>query len=98
LKLPPPAAAVAVSGFELLDCYDLPMDAETIRREALSLSAEERAELAEQLLSSLEPLSEGEMEALWFAEAARRAAEIDSGKAKRYSADGVREQARSLLR
>lgn len=74
------------------------MDTETIRREALSLPAEERAELAEQLLSSLEPLSESEVDALWFAEAARRAHEIDDGKAKRYSSDEVREQARSLLR
>jgi putative addiction module component (TIGR02574 family) len=74
------------------------MDIETIRREALTLPPEVRAELAEQLLSSLEPLSDAEIEQLWFSEAARRAAEIDSGKAKRYSADEVRAQARSLLR
>lgn len=74
------------------------MDADAIRREALSLPPEKRAELAEQLLSSLEPLSESEVEQLWFAEAARRAAEIDSGKAKRYSAEEVRAQAQSLLR
>ena len=74
------------------------MDADTIRREALSLPPEKRAELAEQLLSSLEPLSEAELEKLWFAEAARRADEIDRGQAKRYSADEVRQQAQALLR
>jgi hypothetical protein len=74
------------------------MDIETIRREALTLPAEVRAELAEQLLSSLEPLSDAEVEQLWFSEAARRAAELDRGDAKRYSSDEVRQQARSLLR
>jgi putative addiction module component (TIGR02574 family) len=74
------------------------MDAEIIRREALSLPPQARAELAEQLLSSLEPLSEEEIERLWFAEAARRADEIDRGAAKRYSADEVQQQAKSLLR
>ena len=74
------------------------MDADTSRREALSLPPEQRAELAEQLLSSLEPLSQAEVEKLWFAEAARRADEIDQGQAKRYSADEVREQAQALLR
>jgi putative addiction module component (TIGR02574 family) len=74
------------------------MDAESIRREALSLSREQRAELAEQLLSSLEPLSETEIEHLWFAEAARRAAQIDSRKTKRYAAEEVRAQVQSLLR
>jgi len=74
------------------------MDIETIRREALTLPPDKRAELAEQLLSSLEPLSDSEVEQLWFSEAARRASEIDSGSAKRYSADEVRQQARSLLR
>ena len=74
------------------------MDANTIRREALSLPPEQRAELAERLLSSLESLSDAEAEQLWFAEAARRAEEIDSGLAKRYSAEEVRQQAQALLR
>ncbi|MGQ0698778.1 MAG: addiction module protein [Panacagrimonas sp.] len=53
------------------------MNTETIRREALSLPVQERAELAEQLLSSLDSLSEAEIEQLWLQEAARRAAEMD---------------------
>ncbi len=74
------------------------MDAETIRREALSLSVEKRAELAEQLLSSLDALSEAEVEQLWFQEASRRAEEIDRGVAKRVPSEEVSRQARALLK
>lgn len=74
------------------------MKAETIRREALSLSVQERAELAEQLLSSLDALSEVEIEQLWFQEAARRATEMDQGLTQRFSAQEVRHQAQALLK
>ena len=74
------------------------MKAETIRREALSLSVQERAELAEQLLSSLDALSESEIEQLWLQEAARRAEEVDWGLTKRVAADEVRLEAQALLK
>ena len=74
------------------------MNTETIRREALSLPVQERAELAEQLLSSLDVLSEAEIEQLWLREAARRADELDQGVAKRVPADEVRRQAQALLK
>ena len=74
------------------------MKAEAIRREALSLTARERAELAEQLLASLDALSEDEVAQLWLHEAARRAEEIDRGLTKRISADDVRLEAQALLR
>jgi hypothetical protein len=74
------------------------MNTETIRREALSLPAQARAELAEQLLSSLDSLSEAEIAQLWLHEAARRADYIDRGAAKRVSADEVRHQAQALLK
>lgn len=74
------------------------MNAETIRREALSLPVQERAELAEQLLSSLDALSEAEIEQLWFQEAVRRAEEIDQGLTKRVAAEEVRRQAQALLK
>ena len=74
------------------------MKAETIRREALSLSVQERAELAEQLLSSLDALSEIEIEQLWLQEAARRAVEMDRGLTERVAADEVRRQAHALLK
>ena len=74
------------------------MNTEAIRREALSLTARERAELAEQLLASLDALSEDEAAQLWLHEAARRADEIDRGIAKRISAEDVRREAQALLR
>jgi hypothetical protein len=74
------------------------MDAESIRREALSLSPQERAELAEHSLTSLEALPDTEIEHLWLSEAERRAQELDQGLAKRYSAEEVEQQAKALLR
>ena len=55
------------------------MNTATITSEALSLPVQQRAELAAQLLSSLDALSESEIEPLWFQEAAHRAAEMDQG-------------------
>lgn len=74
------------------------MDPETIRREALLLPAEKRAELAEELISSLADPSDAEIEQLWLQEAARRAEEIDRGDARRIPAEEARRQARSLLK
>ncbi len=74
------------------------MSIENIRREALSLSAQERAELAEQLLSSLDALSPTEIEPLWMQEAARRAVELDQGGSQRIAADVVRQEALALLK
>lgn len=74
------------------------MKVETIRREALSLPVQERAELAEQLLSSLDALSEAEIEQLWLQEAARRADEMDRNLTKRVTAEEVRGQAQTLLK
>lgn len=74
------------------------MSIETIRQEALSLPTEERAQLAEQLLSSLDTLSEVEIEQLWYQEAAERAAELDQGLVERIPADTVRQEALALLK
>lgn len=74
------------------------MSIETVRRQALLLPVQQRAELAEQLLSSLDALSESEIENLWFQEAVRRAAEIDQGIAKRIPAEIVRAEAQALLK
>jgi len=45
----------------------------------LNLPIEDRAGLAEKLLSSLDALTEPEAERLWLMEAQRRCAEIDQG-------------------
>jgi hypothetical protein len=74
------------------------MNTSTITREALSLPVQQRAELAAQLLSSLDALSESEIEPLWFQVAAHRAAEIDQGLSKRIPAEEVRRQANALLK
>jgi len=74
------------------------MNIDTLRTEALSLPIQERAQLAEQLLASLDDLSEAETGQLWFQEAARRAAEMDQGLVQRISADKVRREALALLK
>ncbi|MDO8987239.1 MAG: addiction module protein [Coriobacteriia bacterium] len=65
---------------------------------ALSLSPEERAELASDLLLSLDSLSEHEIEHLWLEEASRRDAEIDAGTAKLIPGDQVFAEARARLK
>ena len=74
------------------------MNTESIAIEALSLPVRQRAELAAQLLSSLDALSESEIEPLWFQVAAHRAAEMDQGLSKRIPAKEVRQQANALLK
>ncbi len=74
------------------------MNIEIIYREALSLPVQERAQLAEQLLSSLDTLSEAEIEQLLFQEAARRAYEMDQGLAERIPAEIVRREAQAFLK
>jgi putative addiction module component (TIGR02574 family) len=51
-----------------------------LKTEALKLSAEERAELADRLLASL--FENEEIEEEWAVEVKRRIAEIESGRAK----------------
>ncbi len=57
-------------------------DTDKLLAEALKLSLEARAELATQLLRSLDEdeLDEDEYQALWGAEIKRRLEEIDAGK------------------
>ncbi|MGH8227254.1 MAG: addiction module protein [Steroidobacteraceae bacterium] len=74
------------------------MDVESLEREALQLSAEDRARLARELLDSLDELSPDELDRLWFEEADRRAAQIDAGEVELVSAEEVDQKARALLR
>ena len=48
--------------------------------EALKLSPKARARLARQLLESLDPIAEAEIDRLWLDEAERRDRELDAGK------------------
>jgi len=61
-----------------------------IEAEALNLSGEERAEVAQKLLLSLETPSEEEIAEDWLREAQRRARELDEGLVQPVSAEEVR--------
>ena len=69
-----------------------------IEAEALNLSEEERAELAQKLLLSLDTLSEEEIAENWVMEAQRRARELDEGIVQPVPAEEVRRKAQALLR
>jgi len=74
------------------------MKINTLEKEVLRLPPEERARLAELLLSSLDELPEAELERIWFAEAQRRAEQIDSGAVQLIPSEEVERKARALLR
>ena len=63
------------------------MTVDEIMREALALDAETRASVAHRLLTSLESLSEDEVERMWIEEARRRSADVKAGRAHTISAD-----------
>ena len=69
-----------------------------LQEAALELSLEERAELAQKLLLSLDDPSEEELADAWLLEAKRRAREFDRGEAQPISSEEVRRRARALLR
>ncbi len=74
------------------------MTVDELMREALRLKAADRACMAHELLTSLESLSEAEIEQLWVEEALRRSAEIDAGIVETIPADEVIAEARSRLK
>jgi putative addiction module component (TIGR02574 family) len=74
------------------------MNLKQIEAEALHLTEEERAELAQKLLLSLDSPSEEEITADWLEEAQRRARDLDEGRVKPISAEEVRRKAQALLR
>lgn len=74
------------------------MNTEALEQTVLHLPMQQRAELAHKLLLSLEDQSEDEVAQAWHAEAARRAAEIDSGQADTVSAEDARAATQTLLR
>ena len=74
------------------------MNLKQIEDEALHLSEEERAELAQKLLLSLDTPTMDEIEEDWLLEARRRARELDEGIVQPIPAEEVRKKARALLR
>ena len=69
-----------------------------LERQARSLSAEERAQLAEVLLESLREAPLAEIEAAWDREIKERAAAYDRGELHTISAEDVFAEARRLAR
>ena len=74
------------------------MNLKQIEDEALHLSEDERAELAQKLLLSLDTPTTDEIEEDWLIEAQRRAREIDDGIVQPIPAEEVRKKAQTLLR
>ena len=69
-----------------------------IELEAMNLPLEQRAELAQKLLLSLEEESEADIEKEWAVEATKRAKELDEGLVEAIPADVVLKKAKELLR
>lgn len=70
---------------------------EKVRTEALSLSEAERAELAHNLVASLDGLADPDTETAWDAEILRRLAEIDAGTANLIDREEFRRRMRARI-
>ncbi len=74
----------------------MPLTPEQLEVEARGLPREERARLAQALISSLD--EESSLERAWFEEAERRAAELDSDTVKAIPAHEALAELDALLR
>lgn len=70
---------------------------ERLRSEALALSEAERAELAQDLVKSLDAPDDAEVSDAWDLEILRRLAEIDSGTAKLIDRDEFRRRMQARI-
>ena len=73
-------------------------DLAEVLKSALDLEVEDRAALAERLLSSLEELSPDEAELVWAIEAERRLEQLRDGRARTVAPAQVHKKAERLLR
>jgi len=71
------------------------MTADELKTQALRLDPRARADLARELLSSLDALSEAEIEQLWLEVASRRDRELDAGTVKAIPAEEVLARAKA---
>ena len=72
-------------------------EAHELLQKALALPENERAELAGNLISSLDARIDPDVDAAWQQEVARRAQEVQSGKVKTVPWKEVRRKGRALL-
>jgi putative addiction module component (TIGR02574 family) len=77
--------------------FRMTQEATELLKKALALSTEERAELVDSLLESLDAPHEDAsvVEAAWSEEIARRIVDLDSGKAKAVSLEEFRRKLKS---
>ena len=71
---------------------------EKVRADALALSDQQRAELARDLIASLDAPAEADAAETWDAEIARRLAEVDAGTAKLVDRDELRRRMEERMR
>ncbi|MGP9766768.1 addiction module protein [Halomonas sp. AOP13-D3-9] len=74
------------------------MSLQKIEDEALHLPKEERAQLIQRLILSLESPTEEELKSYWLFEARRRAEELDNESVQAVTGDDVTRKARSLIK
>jgi putative addiction module component (TIGR02574 family) len=74
------------------------MNLQRIEDEAPHLPKEERAQLIQRLVLSLESPSEEELKSDWLLEARRRADELDSESVQAVPGDDVMRKARALIK
>jgi len=74
------------------------MNLQKIENEALHLSREERAQLIQRLVLSLESPSEEELRSDWLLEARRRAEELDRGSVQAVPGEEVIRKAKALIK
>ena len=74
------------------------MNLQKIENEALHLPREERAQLIQRLVLSLETPSEQELSSDWLLEARRRAEELDSGSVQAVPGNEVIRKAKALIK
>ena len=72
-------------------------DTQELLRKALTLPDKERAELAGNLIASLDAVQDPDVDAAWQEEIARRSHEVQSGEVKTVSWEAVQQKGRSLL-
>lgn len=72
-------------------------EARELLQKALALPENERAELAGNLIASLDATIDQEVDAAWQQEVVRRLHDVESGKVKTISWEEVRQKGRTLL-
>jgi putative addiction module component (TIGR02574 family) len=72
-------------------------EAHELLQKALALPENDRAELAGNLISSLDTAVDADIDAAWQQEVARRLSEVQSGEVKTASWEEVRQKGRALL-